>query len=74
MSVHDFKSYKESRSILPDLERMILILTLVERGLVHFNHYLPIARVLNTVKEQRGILEGYKNTMMNVKKNKGERA
>ncbi len=73
MSIHDLKSYKESKSILPDLERMILLLTLIERGLVTFSHYIPIAKVLFAVKDQKAILEGYKKNMTDVQKKKGER-
>lgn len=71
MSVHNFKKYKESLILLPDIDIMLKIMTLIESTLVHYSHYAPAEKVLTTARDQKKILENYRQELQYVKKNKG---
>lgn len=71
MSIHNLKNYKESLILLPDVEDILKVLTLTEKALTHYKHYIPAAKVLFTVKDQKAILEGYKKELTNTKISKG---
>jgi len=70
-NTHDFKRYKESKIILPQLETILKILRLTESGLKHYNMYIPVAKVLVVVREQISILECHLTDLKKVKSSKG---
>lgn len=71
MSIHNFKKYKESKIVLPHLEGILQVLNLTERSLTLFSYYLPVAKILIVLREQKSIIESYKQEYEIVKKNKG---
>lgn len=73
MTIHNLKRYKESLSILPDVEAMLKIFTLTELALTHYAHYLPAYKVLSTVKDQKRMLEMHHRELLEIKNSKGKR-
>ena len=71
MEVHNLKRYKESKTILPHLEQILRVLELTEQSLTYFKSYIPVAKLLLNIKEQKKILEGYRNKYKEIKKTKG---
>lgn len=72
MSVHSLKKIKESRMMLPHVNDMLKVLSLTEKALSHFKHYMPAMRVLQTIRNEKILLEGYKNQFEKVKATKGK--
>jgi len=73
MSIHNLKDYKQSKIVLPHLIAILKVLDLTERSLKPFNYYVPVARVLVVIKEQKSIIESYKEENETIKKSKGKK-
>lgn len=73
MSLHNLKNYKEAKAILPHIDAIIKVLNLTEKGLSHFNSFIPVARILKVIREEKSILESYKQEFEIVRKSKGKK-
>lgn len=69
--VHDFQKYKEAKVILPQINTILGILNLAEKTLNYYRNYIPVAKILYTIREQRIILQTYKEDFEKIKKTKG---
>lgn len=73
MSTHDFKRYKEAKALLPHINKILTILDTIEQLLTHFNHFSPVCRILEVIKEERETLEMYQEIYNSTTKNKGKK-
>lgn len=69
--VHNLKAYKEAVAHLPHLDNMLLIINLSIRGLIPFRSYVPIAKILLVMEDQKQILESFQKKYKKIKDNKG---
>ena len=74
MSVHKLGDYKISKTVVRDLEAILTVINLTIRGLQLFKHYIPVAKVLNVLENEKGILNAHlqKYTKINQEKGKVE--
>lgn len=72
MSTHNLRKYKESKAVLPHLELILRIFNLTETSLKYFSAYIPVAKVLIVLREQKLVIEAYKAAHKSVKDNKGK--
>lgn len=73
MSLHDLRSYKESKIALPHIKAILQVFELTEKSLTHFSSYRSVAKVLMTIADQRAILESYQIMYNKINKEKGEK-
>jgi hypothetical protein len=55
--IYDFKTFKEAKALLPQLNLVLYILKLTETSLKPFGYLTPVAKILIVIKEQKYILE-----------------
>jgi len=72
MGKHSLKDYKEAIILTEHLDAILKVLNLTERGLEHFKLYIPVAKVLHTIKDQKSILEVHYEKAKRVKESKGK--
>ena len=72
MSIHNFKKYKESKVLLPDIELLLQVFKLVQMGLKKYSHDIPVYKVSRVLSDQILVLESYKRELNDIKKNKGK--
>lgn len=70
-NIHSLRAIKEAKATLPHLEQILLVVNLSIKGLSHFKCYMPVAKILFTLEEQRRMLELYKVKYSDILKNKG---
>lgn len=69
--IHDLKKYKNAKGTLPHLEAILKVLDLTERSLKIFSFYIPVAKILLVIKEERLVIESYRHINSSIKNNKG---
>lgn len=72
-NTHDLKKYKESLAILPHLEAIIRVLNLTESALKHYNSYIPVIKILNSIRDQKALLEIHRIDYKKIKETKGRK-
>ena len=71
-NVHDLKKFKAVKLIDRDLAQLVKVLDLNIKGFQNYKHYIPIAKVLATLNEQRTILAIHLEKCKQVLKDKGK--
>lgn len=72
MSTHNIHEYKKSLVIVKDLEKILKILGATEASLKQFEKYRPVSYVLQTLSENKPILELYLEKYKIIKETKGQ--
>lgn len=62
----DLKKYKEAKAVIPHLEAILKVFTLTIAALTRFKAYIPVAKVLVVVEDQRLILESHLKKYKNI--------
>lgn len=73
MSTYNLKSYKDAKLMLPHIETILKIFNLTEKSLDYYRTYVPAAKVLQIVREQKKEMEFYHKVYKNAKDNKGKK-
>lgn len=71
--IHDLKKYKESLALLPHLDTILKVFNLTEAALKHYGTYIPVAKVLMTIRDQKALIELYKVNYKKIKEAKGKK-
>lgn len=69
---HNLKDYKEARHYLPHLNAILHVINLSIKGLDHFKCYIPVAKILVTMKEQKTFLELHQVRYKRILETKGK--
>ena len=72
MANHDLLSYKESKITCEHLEKVLLVLKLATKSLYIFRAYIPVAKILLVMEDQRKILEENYVKFKKIKEEKGK--
>lgn len=72
-SIHNFKGYKDAKNLLPHMEKILHIFDLAQRSLNYYSAYVPAAKVLQVVKEQKRELEQHYIFYKKIKEEKGKK-
>lgn len=72
MSVFNAKKYKLAKVICGDLELILKVVNLSLRGLEPYRPYTPVRRLIESLKEEKSILESHLEKQKKIKKEKGE--
>jgi hypothetical protein len=70
---HNFKAYKDAKQLLPHMEKILKIFDLSERSLSFYSVYVPAAKVLKIIKEQKSELQFHYDYYKKVKETKGKK-
>ena len=71
--LHDLKRYKESLVLLPHLKDILKITEKWEAVLFKYKKYMPVAKMLMTISDQRDILKNTITYYEKVNKLKGKK-
>lgn len=69
--IHNIKSYKESLIVINHIEAILKVIDLTIKALTHYRIYLPVQKILITLKEQKLTLEIHLEHHKKQKTNKG---
>ncbi len=70
--MYDLKKYREARALLPHLDTILKILALTEKALSYYICYIQVAKILFVIKQEKEILETYKNLLKKNQETKGK--
>jgi hypothetical protein len=70
-NIHNLNKYKESLVVLTHIDAILRVFNLAERSLSLFKVYIPVAKVLHVIKEQKALLELHKKEYERIKSTKG---
>lgn len=72
MAKYSLKNYKEARDMLPHIDAIIQVLSASEKALNHYNWFIPVADILQKIKQRKPGLESIRDDYRIVLKNKGK--
>ena len=72
MENYDLKAYKKSKVYCEHLAQIIKVLNLTEKGLSHFQIYLPVQKILEVIKNEKRVLEIHYEKNKKIKETKGK--
>lgn len=68
--VTDLKKYKEAKAVTPHLEAILKVFVLTIAALTRFKAYIPVAKVLVVIEDQKLILESHLSKYRKILKDK----
>lgn len=68
INLKDYKRNKQAKVMLPQIDIILTIFNLSIKGLEHFRAYIPVAKVLAVIKEQKAIMEMHKDKLTKITK------
>lgn len=71
--VYDLKKLKDAKALLPHIEKILLIFDLTEKSLSYYRAYIPAAKVIRIVSEQKKELQLHRDFYKKVKESKGKK-
>lgn len=70
--IHNLKKYKESLVYITHLEAILLIIGLSIKGLLHYKAYVPVAKILLVMEDQKRVLESHLQKHRKIRDSKGQ--
>lgn len=71
--VHSLKNFKDAKTLLPHIEKILYIFDLTEKSLGYYKSYIPAAKVLRVIIEQKKELQLHRDFYKKVKESKGKK-
>lgn len=72
LETYNLKDYKQSKIAVEHIEAILLAIGLSIRALQLFKIYLPVAKILDVMQVQQGVLESALKKIKEVKRSKGK--
>ena len=66
ININTYKKNKGLKAILKDINHLITVLEQLTKILQNYNHYIPIARILTTIRSELTILKSHKTNTEDV--------
>lgn len=60
-SLDEHKNKKLMKKVLTDIDAILKVMTLAQKGLAHFKQYIPVQEVISTLQTNIMLLEVHRN-------------
>lgn len=60
-SLSDHKNKKLAKRLVSDIDAILKVLSLTQRGLAHFKQYIPVQEIISTIQTNVTLLEVHRN-------------
>ena len=71
-SLNDHKNKKLMKKVLTDIDAILKVMTLAQKGLSHFKQYIPVQEVISTLQTNIMLLEVHRNKYAKKLENKND--